>query len=96
MEDIITRTIIGKPWTRNPMASKMAPKISREDTKPERPVLKCHKCGSTAHLANNCIKKTKINEVQCAEEKEEYDPDYAISEHIPVEYYSIENITAFI
>ncbi|MBW0532119.1 hypothetical protein O181_071834 [Austropuccinia psidii MF-1] len=74
----------------------MAPKISREDKKPERPVLKCHKCGSTSHLVNTCTKKTKINEVQCAEEKEESYPDYAISERIPVEDYSIENITAFI
>ncbi|MBW0566111.1 hypothetical protein O181_105826 [Austropuccinia psidii MF-1] len=29
MKDIITRTRIGKTWTRNPMESKMAPKISR-------------------------------------------------------------------
>ncbi|MBW0538016.1 hypothetical protein O181_077731 [Austropuccinia psidii MF-1] len=52
MEDIITRKIIGKTWTRIPMESKMVPKISREDRKLERPVLKCHKCGSTSNLAN--------------------------------------------
>ncbi|MBW0517232.1 hypothetical protein O181_056947 [Austropuccinia psidii MF-1] len=40
MEDIITRTRIGKTWTKIPMESKLAPKISREDRKPERPVLK--------------------------------------------------------
>ncbi|MBW0565039.1 hypothetical protein O181_104754 [Austropuccinia psidii MF-1] len=49
MEDIITRTRIGKIWTRTPMEAKMVPKNSREDRKPERPVLKCHKCGSTSH-----------------------------------------------
>ncbi|MBW0461555.1 hypothetical protein O181_001270 [Austropuccinia psidii MF-1] len=61
MEDITTRTRIGKTWTRNPMESKMAPKISREDKKPERPVLKCHKCGSTSNLAKNCTNKITIN-----------------------------------
>ncbi|MBW0587138.1 hypothetical protein O181_126853 [Austropuccinia psidii MF-1] len=83
------------------MESKMAPKIHREDKRPERPVLKCHKCGSTSHLANTCTKKTKINEVpvieeiQCTEEKEESYQDSAVSEATPVEDYPIENITAF-
>ncbi|MBW0546346.1 hypothetical protein O181_086061 [Austropuccinia psidii MF-1] len=67
MEDIVTRTRIGKTWTRNPMRSNMVPKISREDKRPERPVLKCNKYGSTSHLAKNCTKKTKINEVQVIE-----------------------------
>ncbi|MBW0505074.1 hypothetical protein O181_044789 [Austropuccinia psidii MF-1] len=62
MEGIITRIRIGPPLTRNPMESKMLPEISREDKRPEIPVLKCHKCGSTSHLANNCTKNTKINE----------------------------------
>ncbi|MBW0509079.1 hypothetical protein O181_048794 [Austropuccinia psidii MF-1] len=83
------------------MEFKMVPKISREDRRPERPVLKCPKCWSTSHLANPCTKKTKINEVkvieevQCTEEKEEPEQDCAVSEDIPVEYYPIENITAF-
>ncbi|MBW0485871.1 hypothetical protein O181_025586 [Austropuccinia psidii MF-1] len=73
MEDIINRKRIGKTCIRNPMKCKMIPNISREDKKP---VSKCNKCGSTSHLANTCIKKTKINEVQvieevqCSEEKE--------------------------
>ncbi|MBW0570280.1 hypothetical protein O181_109995 [Austropuccinia psidii MF-1] len=50
MEDIITRTRIGKTWTRIPMESTMVSKTSREDKRPERPVLKCHKCGSTSNL----------------------------------------------
>ncbi|MBW0515599.1 hypothetical protein O181_055314 [Austropuccinia psidii MF-1] len=101
MEDIITRTRIGKTWTKILMESKMVPKISREDRKPERPVLKCHQCGSTSHLANTCTKKKKINEVQvieevqCTKEKEESDLDFAISEDTPVEDYPIENITSF-
>ncbi|MBW0485798.1 hypothetical protein O181_025513 [Austropuccinia psidii MF-1] len=64
MEDIITKTRIGKTWTKIPMESKMVPKISGEDRKGEKPVLKCLKWGSTSHLANTCIKKTKINEAQ--------------------------------
>ncbi|MBW0583650.1 hypothetical protein O181_123365 [Austropuccinia psidii MF-1] len=101
MEDIITRTGIGKTWTRIPMESKMVPRISREDKIPERPVLKCHKCGSTSNLANTCTKMTKINEVQviegikCTEEKEESDQYSAVSEDTPVEDYPIENIMAF-
>ncbi|MBW0559701.1 hypothetical protein O181_099416 [Austropuccinia psidii MF-1] len=101
MEDIITRTKTCKTWTRVPMESKMVSKASKEDKRPERPVLKCHKCGSTSHLANTCTKKTKINEaqvieeVQCTEEKKESDPDSSVSEDTTVEDYPIENITAF-
>ncbi|MBW0532171.1 hypothetical protein O181_071886 [Austropuccinia psidii MF-1] len=79
----------------------MVPNISREDKRPERPVLKCHKCGSTSNFANTCTKKTKINEVQvieevqCTEEKEEYDLDSAVSEDTPLEDYPFENTPAF-
>ncbi|MBW0550496.1 hypothetical protein O181_090211 [Austropuccinia psidii MF-1] len=98
MEDFITRKRLGKTWIRNPIESKMIPKISREDRKP---VFKCHKCGSTSHLTNNCVEKTKGNEIQVieefqtAEEKEESDEHSAVSDNTPVEDYSIENITAF-
>ncbi|MBW0528952.1 hypothetical protein O181_068667 [Austropuccinia psidii MF-1] len=101
MEYIITRTRVGKTWTRVSMESKMVFKTSKEDKRPERPVLKCHKCGSTSHLASTCTKKKKINEVQvfeevqCTEEKEESDLDSAVSEDTPVEDYPIENITSF-
>ncbi|MBW0565461.1 hypothetical protein O181_105176 [Austropuccinia psidii MF-1] len=83
------------------MESKMVSKTSREYKRPEIPVLKCHKCGSTSHLANTCTKKTKINEVevieevQCTKEGEESDLDSAVSEDTPVEDYPIGNITAF-
>ncbi|MBW0519115.1 hypothetical protein O181_058830 [Austropuccinia psidii MF-1] len=101
MADIITSTRIGKTWTRVPMESKMVSKTSREDTRPERPVLKCHKGGITLHLANTCTKKTKIDEgqvieeAQCTEEEEESDLDSAVSEDTPGEDYPIEHITAF-
>ncbi|MBW0568583.1 hypothetical protein O181_108298, partial [Austropuccinia psidii MF-1] len=68
LEDIITRTRIGKTWIRIPMEFKMVSKPSREDKRPERPVFKCHKCGKTLHLANTCTKKTNINESQVIEE----------------------------
>ncbi|MBW0522784.1 hypothetical protein O181_062499 [Austropuccinia psidii MF-1] len=67
MEDIITRTRIGKTLTRVPMESKMVSKPSREDKRPEMPVFECHKGGSTSNLANTCTKKTKRNEVQVIE-----------------------------
>ncbi|MBW0576187.1 hypothetical protein O181_115902, partial [Austropuccinia psidii MF-1] len=79
----------------------MVSKIPREDRRPEKPVLKCHKCGSTSHFASTCTKKTKINEVQvieevhCTEEKEESGQDSTISEDTPVEDYPIQKITAF-
>ncbi|MBW0521376.1 hypothetical protein O181_061091 [Austropuccinia psidii MF-1] len=101
MEDIITRTKICKTCTRNPMESKIFPNTSQEDKIPERPCLKCHKCGSISHVAKTCTKKTKVNtakvieEVQCAEEKEESDQYSAISDDTTAEDYSIENITDF-
>ncbi|MBW0484892.1 hypothetical protein O181_024607 [Austropuccinia psidii MF-1] len=79
----------------------MVRRISREDKRPERPVLKSHKCGSTSHLANTCNKKIKINEfqfieeAQCTEEKDESDHDSAVSEDKPVEDYPIESTKAF-
>ncbi|MBW0507143.1 hypothetical protein O181_046858 [Austropuccinia psidii MF-1] len=100
MEDIITRTRIGRACTRVPMESKIVYKPSREDKGPERPVLNCHKYERTSHLANTFIKKTKIHEVQvieevqCTEEKEESDVNSAVSEDTPVEDYPIENIKA--
>ncbi|MBW0476913.1 hypothetical protein O181_016628 [Austropuccinia psidii MF-1] len=100
MEDITTRTRIGKTWHRNLMESKKVPKISREDKIPERPVFKCHGCGRTSNLAQTFTKGTIINEVpfieevQCSEEKEESDQYFEISEDTTVEDYSIEKITA--
>ncbi|MBW0528903.1 hypothetical protein O181_068618 [Austropuccinia psidii MF-1] len=98
MEDIITRTRIGKTRTRVPMESKIISRTSRGDKSPERPVLKCHKCGSTSNLANTFTKKAKINEaqvieeVQCTEDKEESNLDSAVSEDTPVEDYPIKKL----
>ncbi|MBW0549150.1 hypothetical protein O181_088865 [Austropuccinia psidii MF-1] len=100
MEDIITRIRIGKTCTKIPIESNIVSNIPREDRRPEKPSLKCHKYGSTPHLANTCTKKTKINEVKvleevhCTKEKEESDQGSAIYEDTSVEDYPIENITS--
>ncbi|MBW0463395.1 hypothetical protein O181_003110 [Austropuccinia psidii MF-1] len=58
-------------------------------------------CGRTYHLANSFIKKTQINEfkvieqVQCAEEKEESDKDSEIYDDTPAKDFPIENNTSF-
>ncbi|MBW0465794.1 hypothetical protein O181_005509 [Austropuccinia psidii MF-1] len=68
MEHMITRTRIGKTWTRCPRESNIVPKYSQEYKIPERRVLNYHKCGSTSHLANTFTKKAKTNEVQIIED----------------------------
>ncbi|MBW0466548.1 hypothetical protein O181_006263 [Austropuccinia psidii MF-1] len=93
--DIITRTRTSITCSRNPMESKIAPMTSREDRIPEEPVLKCHKCGRTSHLAHTFTKNTQINEakiiegVQLTEDNKESDHDSAISDDTPEENYPI-------
>ncbi|MBW0563973.1 hypothetical protein O181_103688 [Austropuccinia psidii MF-1] len=70
MAESITRTRIGKIWTRVPKEYEMVSNTSGKYNRPERPVLKCHKCGSPSNLANTCTKNTKINEVQVIEESQ--------------------------
>ncbi|MBW0593623.1 hypothetical protein O181_133338 [Austropuccinia psidii MF-1] len=90
-----------KPGLESLCNPKWSQKTSREDKRPERPVLKCHNCGSTSHLAKPSTNKTNINEfkfieeVQCTEEEEESDLDSSVSEDTPVEDHPIENITHF-
>ncbi|MBW0539469.1 hypothetical protein O181_079184 [Austropuccinia psidii MF-1] len=90
-----------KPGLETLWSSNIVPKPSREDRRPERPVLKLHKCERTSHLAKACTKRTEINEVQvieevqCSEEKEESEKDSAISDDTPEEDYPIEKIKAF-
>ncbi|MBW0513785.1 hypothetical protein O181_053500 [Austropuccinia psidii MF-1] len=71
MEDITTRTTMGRNWYKPPIDNKTSGKpISKPNKPQERAPLKIHKCGSTSHLANTCPKKTIINEIQI--EKEDY------------------------
>ncbi|MBW0548794.1 hypothetical protein O181_088509 [Austropuccinia psidii MF-1] len=69
-EDIVTRTNIGRTWKKVDIKSPIKPFIKkdkpRETFKPNTPnneKMKCHKCGFIGHLANNCLKKAKINEI---------------------------------
>ncbi|MBW0539195.1 hypothetical protein O181_078910 [Austropuccinia psidii MF-1] len=64
MEDITTRTKIGRNWSKSPIDNKTNGKPITRPNKPQaRLPLKCHKCGSTSHLENTCPKKTRINEI---------------------------------
>ncbi|MBW0567332.1 hypothetical protein O181_107047 [Austropuccinia psidii MF-1] len=65
MEDITTRIKIGRNWYKPPMDNKTCGKQISKPNKPhDKASFKCHKCGSTSHLANNCPKKTRINEIE--------------------------------
>ncbi|MBW0535950.1 hypothetical protein O181_075665 [Austropuccinia psidii MF-1] len=71
LKDIVTRTKIGRTWKRLDIKSPNKPFIKKdkpkEAFKPNTSNIneqrKCHKCGGIGHLANNCLKKAKINEI---------------------------------
>ncbi|MBW0524032.1 hypothetical protein O181_063747 [Austropuccinia psidii MF-1] len=65
MEDITTRTKIGRSSYKPPMDKKTSWKPTPKRNKPnDKAPLKFHKCGSTSHLENTCPKKTGINEIE--------------------------------
>ncbi|MBW0566793.1 hypothetical protein O181_106508 [Austropuccinia psidii MF-1] len=65
MEDITTRTEIGRNWYKYPIENKTSGKPILKPNKPhEKAPLKFHKCGSTSHLENNCAKNTTMNEIE--------------------------------
>ncbi|MBW0509698.1 hypothetical protein O181_049413 [Austropuccinia psidii MF-1] len=71
LEDIVTRRKIGRNWKKLEIKSPNKLFIKkdkpRETFKPStsnsNEQRKCHKCGGIGHLANNCLKKAKINEI---------------------------------
>ncbi|MBW0516511.1 hypothetical protein O181_056226 [Austropuccinia psidii MF-1] len=71
LEDIVTRTKIGRTWKKLDIKKSnkqfMKKDKPRESFKPNtsnsNEQRKCHKCGGIGHLANNCLKKAKINEI---------------------------------
>ncbi|MBW0546975.1 hypothetical protein O181_086690 [Austropuccinia psidii MF-1] len=71
LEDIVTRTKIGRTWKKLDIKSLNTPFIKKdkpgEDFKPNtsksNEQRKCHKCGGIGNLANNCLKKAKFNEI---------------------------------
>ncbi|MBW0494273.1 hypothetical protein O181_033988 [Austropuccinia psidii MF-1] len=71
MEDINTRTKIGRNWYKPPIDNKTSGKpISLANKPQDIAPLKCHKCGRTSHLDNTCPKKTRINEIEIEDIKE--------------------------
>ncbi|MBW0558307.1 hypothetical protein O181_098022 [Austropuccinia psidii MF-1] len=71
LDNVVTRTKIGRTWKNLDIKSPNKPFIkkykSKENFKPNtsnsNDQRKCHKCGVIGHLANNCLKKSKINEI---------------------------------
>ncbi|MBW0509990.1 hypothetical protein O181_049705 [Austropuccinia psidii MF-1] len=102
MEDITTTTKIGRNWYKSPMDNKTSGKAISKTNKPhDKAPLKCHKCGSTSHVANTCCKKTRINEIEIDKVEDtketnivslhDSDSDPSKEEEVPDEL-SIENI----
>ncbi|MBW0547915.1 hypothetical protein O181_087630 [Austropuccinia psidii MF-1] len=71
LEDIVTRTKIGRTWKKLDIKSPNKPFIKKDKSKEafksntsnNNEQRKCHKWGGIGHLANNCLKKAKINEI---------------------------------
>ncbi|MBW0522660.1 hypothetical protein O181_062375 [Austropuccinia psidii MF-1] len=65
MEDITTRPKTGINVYKNPIDNKTSGKpIPKPNAPHDQAPFKCHKCGSTSHLAKTCPKKTRINEIE--------------------------------
>ncbi|MBW0546256.1 hypothetical protein O181_085971 [Austropuccinia psidii MF-1] len=70
-EDIVTRAKIGRTWNEFDIKSLNEPSIKKDkprelfrpNTSNNNDQRKWHKCGGIGHLANNCLKKAKNNEI---------------------------------
>ncbi|MBW0540138.1 hypothetical protein O181_079853 [Austropuccinia psidii MF-1] len=101
MEEITTRTKLGRNWYKSPMDNKTSGKPIPKPNKPiDKAPLKCHKCGSTSNLANTCPKKTRINEIEIEKDDttetndvpvHESDSEHSEEKELP-DKLSIENI----
>ncbi|MBW0541058.1 hypothetical protein O181_080773 [Austropuccinia psidii MF-1] len=81
MEDINTRTKIGRNWYKPPMDRKPSGKpITKPNAPHDKAPLKSHKCGSTSHLANTCLKKTRINEIEIEKDDTKETNDVTVHE----------------
>ncbi|MBW0523886.1 hypothetical protein O181_063601 [Austropuccinia psidii MF-1] len=102
MEDITNRTKIGSNLYKPPMDNKTSGKpIPKPNKQHDKAPLRCHKCGSTSHLANTCPKKTRINEIEIQKDDTKETKDVSVhesdsepseEEELPDEL-SIENIS---
>ncbi|MBW0587937.1 hypothetical protein O181_127652 [Austropuccinia psidii MF-1] len=69
LENIVKRTKSGRKWKKLDIKSPNTPFINQDKQrgpfKPNTPNInkqrKCQKCGGFENLANNCLKKAKIN-----------------------------------
>ncbi|MBW0497875.1 hypothetical protein O181_037590 [Austropuccinia psidii MF-1] len=71
LEYIVIRTEVGRTWKK--LDIKSPNKLFIKQYEPRKTLnpnksnsneqRKCHKCGGIRHLANNCLKKAKINEI---------------------------------
>ncbi|MBW0477252.1 hypothetical protein O181_016967 [Austropuccinia psidii MF-1] len=102
MEDIMTRTKISIKWYKPPLDNRISGKqFSKPNKRQNREPLKCHKCGSTSHLADTCPKKKRINEIEIEKTEDiketndvsvnESDSEPSEEEELP-DQLSIENI----
>ncbi|MBW0514902.1 hypothetical protein O181_054617 [Austropuccinia psidii MF-1] len=81
MEDITTRTRIGRIWYKPSMENKTSGKPIAKPNKPhDKAPLKCHKCGITSHLANTCPKKTRINDIEIEKDDTKEIDDVSVHE----------------
>ncbi|MBW0479943.1 hypothetical protein O181_019658 [Austropuccinia psidii MF-1] len=106
LEDIVTRTKIGRTWkkveiksTNKPFIKKDKPRKSFNPNTPNsNEQRKCHKCGGIGHLANNCLKKAKISEIVETEDhndkQEELDSEKDTAKSEPSESDEINIINA--
>ncbi|MBW0531016.1 hypothetical protein O181_070731 [Austropuccinia psidii MF-1] len=83
MEEITTRTKIGRNWYKPQIYNKISWKPILKPNKPHEKVpLKCHKCGSTSHLANTLPKKTRINEIEIEKDDIKESKDVSVHENV--------------
>ncbi|MBW0557494.1 hypothetical protein O181_097209 [Austropuccinia psidii MF-1] len=81
MEDITTRTKIGRNRYKPPMDNKTSGKPIPKPNKPhDKAPLKCQKCGSTSHLANTCPIKKRINEIEIQQDDTKETKDVIVHE----------------
>ncbi|MBW0528559.1 hypothetical protein O181_068274 [Austropuccinia psidii MF-1] len=82
MGEITIRTKIGRNWYKPPMDNKTSGKPIPKPNKPhDKAPLKCHKCGSTSHLANTCPKKTRTNEIEIEKDDTKEKNDVSVHEN---------------
>ncbi|MBW0472365.1 hypothetical protein O181_012080 [Austropuccinia psidii MF-1] len=84
LEDIVTRAKIGRTLKKLDIKSPNKPFIKKDKPKePSKPNTsntneqkKCRKCGGIGHLANNCLKKAKINEIVETEDHNDKEDEF--------------------